>query len=870
MEQALEGVRVLDLSEGIAGPVAAKFLGDFGAEVIKVESPTGDWSRMRGPFPGDQMDNERSALFMTINRNKLGITLDVFKSEGRAILDRLIADADILVLSYTPRQIEELGLDYDSLAKINPAIVVTAITPWGLTGPYRDYAASEIVLDAFGHAMAAFGVKDREPLAMGGGLRQHYAGRFAALASLAAYVTAERSGVGQMVDVSMIETQLASPDRRAAQLQRFEYIRRLYYRQDTGIGTGNLRGGYQLCADGWVHVALQPADFVKLAPIIGHPEWVEDPRFQPIEQHFPTNALQEELGAAFLTWSLTRTRKEIVEIVRPHRLPVYPVNYFSDVLEDEHLAEREFWVDQYHEMDGTHRYPGAPFRLARAGYQQRRAAPMLGQHNADIYRGRLGMTNDEVRDLEGRGIVERSNAAQRFTTSHVADPALPAPLRGSAKPELPLTGIRVLDMTAIWAGPAAAMLLADLGAEVIRVESSQFAPMTTRGVLIHPQSYDELEKHPNPFANSYVDFDPGERPWNRFGGFNAFNRNKRSVTADLRRPEGVEIFKKLVSISDVVLDNYAFGVMERMGLGDGPLREVNPRLINISMPLQGNSGPLKAATGTGAVVDSWSGFLAMRGYRDFDVGNAQATFHMDSTTPPGVAFAVLCALREREQSGLGQFIDFSQAENMIQSVGEYFLDAQWNHRAPKALGNRDRWGAIQGCYRCTGIDQWVVLTARTDREWRALGRALGDPAWIAEPRFGTSAQRLAHHHEIDRLITEWSSTLDSAEAMQRLQAAGVPAARVLNERDAFSDPHLQARGFFIEQTQAEAGTHRHPGHQWKMLSTPLRHDRPAPLLGEDNKYVYQELLGYSDAEIQRLTDELHIGTDYVPGLRAGR
>ena len=159
---------------------------------------------------------------------------------------------------------------------------------------------------------------------------------------------------------------------------------------------------------------------------------------------------------------------------------------------------------------------------------------------------------------------------------------------------------------------------------------------------------------------------------------------------------------------------------------------------------------------------------------------------------------------------------------------------------------------------------------RTNGEWRALGRVLGDPEWARDPRFATPAARLAHHDEIDRLITDWSSDLDPDEAMQRLQAAGVPAGRLLNERDAFADPHIRARGFFIEQWQADCGTHRYPGHQWKMLGTPLRADRPAPLLGEDNEYVYRELLGISESEYRRLEAEQHIGTAYLPGLTAGR
>ncbi len=865
MAQVLSGMRVLDLSEGIAGPVAAKMLGDFGAEVIKVEPPSGDSARNAGPFRNDVPNPEESALFLNFNRNKLGVTLDVFTTAGRAVLDRLIADADVLISSYSPALFEQLGLDYDALKAINPAIVVVAVTPWGLTGPYRDYRASEIVLDAFGHSMAAFGVRDREPLSFGGGLRGHYAGRFAGLAALAAVESARHSGTGQTVDVSMIEVQVGSADRRAVQLVRYAYNHRIFSRQLTGIGTGNIRGGFHPCADGWVNATLAPAHLPKLVEVLGHPEWLDAPEFQPIAEKWNDPDIQHELSAAFLNWSLTKTRAEISEIARANGFPIYAVNHFSDTLHDAHLEAREFWVEETHPVAGTNKYTGPPFRLQRGGYEQRMPAPLLGQHNREVYCDRYGMSAQELGELVAAGVVTSSEEAKTLGPSAkpVDAPAARLPRVTPSKPRLPLEGIRVLDMTAVWAGPSAAMIMSDLGAEVIRVESIQFFPAITRGGVIRPESNEQMEAFTNPFYNSYPEFDPGERPWNRFGGFNVMGRNKKSMTANLRTPEGVEIFKKLAAISDVVLDNYAFGVMERMGLGDEPLRAVNPRLINISMPLFGNSGPNRLIPGMGSVVDVWSGFLAMRGYRDFDLGAGQASTHMDSATGPNTAFAVLCAVREREQSGLGQFIDFSQSENMLQAAGEYFLDVQWNGKDRPALGNRDRFGGIQGCYPCTGTDNWVVLTVRTDDEWVALGEALGHPSWISDERFSSAALRYQHHNEIDKLISEWTSTQSPYDAMHKLQAVGIPAGRILNERDAFDDPHLQARGFFIKTVHPEAGTHLMPGHQWKMLGTPLRADLPSPLLGEHNEYVYKELLGYSDEDYARLEREEHIGRDYI-------
>jgi crotonobetainyl-CoA:carnitine CoA-transferase CaiB-like acyl-CoA transferase len=267
----------------------------------------------------------------------------------------------------------------------------------------------------------------------------------------------------------------------------------------------------------------------------------------------------------------------------------------------------------------------------------------------------------------------------------------------------------------------------------------------------------------------------------------------------------------------------------------------------------------------GSVVDAWSGFMGMRGYPDLDVVETLATTHMDATTGPSAVIAILGALRLREQTGQGQFIDFSQAENMLQAVGEYFLDYQWNQRQPEPLGNRDRWHAVQGCYRCAGPDSWVALTVRTEDEWRAFATVLGQPGWLADPRLATPAGRWEHHDELDAAISAWTAGRDAMDVMRALQDHGVAAGKVMTESDLFADPHVRARDFFVELTLPEAGTHLYPGHQWHPQGTPLRLDRPAPTLGQHNQYVYRELLGYSAAEYERLVREDHIGEDFLPG-----
>ncbi len=428
-----------------------------------------------------------------------------------------------------------------------------------------------------------------------------------------------------------------------------------------------------------------------------------------------------------------------------------------------------------------------------------------------------------------------------------------------------MRGIRVLDLTAVWAGPFATLLLADLGAEVICIESLQYFVRSVRGWIMRPTK--EAVAKMGVFAGAYVDKDPGPRPWNRHANFNSLGRNKLSMTVDLKRPEGQEIFFRLVALSDVVVSNYATGTMDKLGIGYAVLKKVNPGMIVINMPSFGNTGPYREYRATGNHVEAFSGFTSLRGYRNMDVSTNSMTFHMDAATGPGAVFGILSALIQRRKTGHGQFIDLSQQENMLPHLGEYLMDYQMNHRIHGPIGNRDFFGSVQGCYPCRGDDQWIVLTLRHDGDWQGLVRAANTPAWVRDPRFATTLSRLQHQDALDQAIATWTCNLAPAEAMQLLQQEGVPAGPVLDERAAYADPHLQARGFFVRLTHKEAGTHDYPRYVWKYHNESQPEVHPPPCLGENNEYVYRHLLGVSGAEFERLVNERHIGEEYVSGNR---
>jgi len=430
--------------------------------------------------------------------------------------------------------------------------------------------------------------------------------------------------------------------------------------------------------------------------------------------------------------------------------------------------------------------------------------------------------------------------------------------------KLPLEGIRVVDITVIYAGPFATMNLADWGAEVIRVESTKHFQVLTRGGMARPPQ--EIVSNPTRTGGlaTYCGRDVSFRPWNRWTLFNAHARNKLGCTMDLTQPEGKELFKKLISVSDVFLESNAPHVTENLGLTYDVLKEVNPKLIMLSMPGFGRYGPYKYYRGLGVHQECFIGHTFLRGYPDSDPSTTTTLYHADEAAGATAAFAVLLALHYRNRTGKGQFIDMAQAEATMPHLGEAIMDYTMNNRVQTSVGNRLPGTAPCGCYRCRGEDRWINITVSSDEEWQRLCRAMGNPQLARDDRFSDSLSRDKHQDELDKLIEKWTVKQNHYDAMFQLQAEGVPAGPVIFEDDAYNDPHLKERGFFEELTHEECGTHLYPGLGFRMSKTPNKLRLPPVRLGEHNEYVYKQLLKVSDAEYAELEKQGHIGMDYAP------
>ena len=407
----------------------------------------------------------------------------------------------------------------------------------------------------------------------------------------------------------------------------------------------------------------------------------------------------------------------------------------------------------------------------------------------------------------------------------------------------PLEGIRVLDLSSVWAMPCLCASMADLGAEVIKIEALQRLDPNRSTAGIFPER------------------NGGREPWNVNGPFSLVNRGKRSITLDLSRDEGRDAFRDLTRISDVVVENYTPRVMRGWELSYPHLRALNPEIIMISNTGYGHDSPWENYPVQGTALEPMTGITHFSGYR----GDRPST--IGQSYPDFVAmwhglFCIMTALRHRATTGEGQWIDLGMYQANVSFIGEAMLDYVANGRIGERIGNRDHSGGVQGCYQTMGDDRWMVVSARNDAEWQSLTIVLGPDGWSETDTPANLAAAYSRHDEVDDVLTAWAAGRTREEAVEAMRGAGVPAGPVNDARDLLLDPHLRERAFYELVDHAEGtGVGRRPliGRGYRLSRTPPQIDRPAPPLGEANEYVFKELLGMSDERFEQLSADAIIG-----------
>ena len=841
MGAPLEGIRVLDLSRGVACPYATKLLADYGAEVLKLEPLEGDPLRSFGPFLDDREDLDGSGLFLHLNTHKRSARLDPATAAGAAAIRRLARESEIVVEDHEPGRAASWGWGWDELSRARDDLVMVSITPFGQDGPYRDYRGSEITLQAMGGPMIITGHASKEPLKLAGHVAHYAAGAAAALAVLLVRYCVEAGGHGDYIDLAVYECQAGSRDRRAIDLTAAAYTGYAHRRRSEPL---RMAAGVRRAQDGYVSLHGLGNRLPGFLAMIGREDMItRDELFQP-PAYIP-EPLVEEVEASYREF-LERTPKlEALRQAQELGILGGALLTIGDLLGDPHVRGRDFWDRIDHPRTGPLEYPGRPFIMSASPRLEPARAPLLGEHD-DVLAAPSAWP--------GRRLPARAALAA-----------------GADATRQPLEGIRVAAATVVWAGPHVTQLLAEWGAEVIRVEPVTRVLPSTRGaeVVLTREQLLEAARAGRRAGADYPDLDPKDDRWNRSAAFNSHARNKKSMSGDVSTPEGREAFLRLARVSDVVVENNSPGAFERAGLAWEDLRAVNPRLIMLRMPAFGLSGPYRDYRAWGTHAESMVGHTYIRGYEDAGPEYSSDVLGADAVAGLHGAVAVVMALRYRERSGEGQQIELPLAESFVSTLGEFVLDHTMNGRETPPQGNSHRWHAPHGVYPTRGEDQWIAIDVATDEEFAALCEVLGGSELAADPRFGRAAGRREHRKALDALLAELTCGHDKESLFHALQAAGVCAAPTHDALEALADRQLNAREWFREIAMPTVGTHRYPGYLFKIRNTPDEVRLPPPRLGEHNEEVYLELLGYTRDEYDALVERGLVGTSYPAEILPG-
>lgn len=792
-----EGIRVIEIGEGVALAFCGKLFADFGAQVIKVEPPGGDPARHAPPLV-DIGDRQESAYFGWLNTNKQSLTARLDDAADQARLCELLAGSDVLLDARALQQPPGPAFALHGAAGSTVQVEIT-FTWFGSDGPYSGFAGADAVCRALAGVIHSAGPVEGPPLVP-------HDSQSGIAAGLAAFSTAAAGLYGR------------AQGRRRYELNVHEALLHLV-EIDIGLameGRSRPRAGINRfgsqhpaaiypTSDGWLGIfTVTPAQWRGLCKVLGRPELVQDPRFIDGGERL-THA--DALDAIMTPILAKRSAAEWFTLCAAERLPVVIVPDMQQLLAQQVHRERGAFVP-VRLGQAAFEGPILPQRMDDAGPLAGGRAPLAGEHDAASLRPR-------------------------------AAPAIAEAAAGS----LPLRGVRIIDLTMGWAGPFATRHLADLGAEVVKVESTGY-PDWWRGV-------------------SYSDAYYQERLYEKSAYFNLMNRNKLDVTLDLGSAEGCGLLKELVAGAHAVIENYSAEVLPKLGLDYPALAAVNPGIVMVSMPAFGADNAWSNTRAYGGTLEQASGLPMVSGYEHWPPTMTSYAYG-DPIGGYNAAAALMLGLTAQQRSGRGRFINMSQVEGMLSLVAPHIIEQSVHGRVGPRLGNRHPVHAPHACLRCRGDDAWIVISVATDAQWQSLCKAMSRADLAQDAGLSLAEGRRARQDEIEAALGAWSAERDADAAMALLQSHGVPAGAVRSIPALLDDPHLIARGFwrpvqrpFVGQYIAGSTFYREHG-----AAAPLR--GAAPTLGQHNGEVLGGMLGLGPERLAALAGRGVIGTAAVP------
>ena len=797
---ALSHLRIVEIGSAAATSYCARLFADFGATVQKIEPPAGDPLRRAAPLT----PQGHSAWFAFLNFNKSSIALDAGDAGASARLTELIAACDILLDGRDIDPADCPAFDLAAIGQRHPGLIYLDVSWFGHEGPYAKYGATDSTIRALTGLVKLVGPAQGPPMHAPDFQAGILAGLWGFIATASSVLGRMQDGQGRSSSLSIFESSIA-----VTEYIMFESFVRGDIMRRIGVNRfwPTFPVGIYETKQGWLGVTtVTPAQWRAFCEMLGLTELRDDPTlFMGVDrlQHV------EMIESQFIPRLKQRTAQEWFAEGLRRKIPIVPVPEIGDLIADEEKRSRGAIVPIM-VGDETGFTAGSMQRLTGTPPRRGGAVPDIGE--------------------------------QMLGSAHPSTAARVLPPKPGTADRLPLEGIRVIDFSMGWAGPICTRTLADLGADVIKIEATQY-PDWWRGVDRRP---------------AYV----LEQMYEKSVRYCTMNRNKRGITLDLTRPQGLDLAKRLLADADLVVDNYSVEVLPKLGLGYEVLSKLNPRLVMMSMSAFGAGSVHRDCRAYGSTLEQGSGLPSVIG----DPNGAPVMSHTafgDAVGGLNGCAAVLTALIHARLTGKGQFIDLAQIECMMPFAAPWIIAHSIDGKAPERYGNRHPDFVPHGCFRCAGTDNWIVVAVSDDAMWPKLAKLLGRADWANDAWLKTAVGRRAIESKIEAAISAWTSARDPDAAMAELQAAGIASGVARLPIELLQDPQLHARGFIQEIDRAFIGKHPQPSMPFREGAKPFPIRSAPPTLGEHNQEILGGLLGLSEAEIEQLSREGIIGTEML-------
>ncbi|WP_377830656.1 CoA transferase [Bradyrhizobium lupini] len=799
----------MEVGSSAATSYCARLFADFGADVQKVEPPSGDPLRLSAPLT----PRAQSAWFAFLSINKSSIMIDPTESDASERLSALIEGGDILLDGREIDSAECPPIDIVAICKRCPNLIYLEASWFGRVGPYARYAATDSTIRALAGLIKLVGPSEGPPLHAPDFQTGILAGLWGFIATASSIIGRTHSGAGRSLSLSVLESTVTLSE--FLMCEAFEH-------GDVMRRTGTNRfwrafpWGIYETTKGWLGVSVEtPAQWRAFCDMLGLSDLRDDSTLIVVDARLKN---MEAIERKIISRLKVRPAVEWFAEAVKRRIPLVSVPEISSLIRDEEKRLRGAIVPvSFGEEEGV--TVGAAQRLAVT-------PPLLG--------GRVP------------ALGEQQVFTNRPTRPASTELRAPAP---SAAERLPLHGLRIIDFTMGWAGPLCTRTLADLGADVIKIEATQY-PDWWRGA---------------DRRSAYVD----EQMYEKKTRFCIMNRNKRGITLDLSRPRGVALAKRLLAVADAAIDNYSVNVLPKLGLSYDTLRELNPQLVMMSMSAFGASSVHRECRAYGSTLEQGSGLPAVIG----NAGGPPVMGHVafgDAVGGLNGCAAVLVALIHAHTTGKGQYIDLAQIECMMPFAAPWITLHSVDGLPPKRYGNRHPQFVPHGCFRCAGEDNWIVVAATDQGMWHRLAWLIGRPDWAEDASLKYTESRRPIEDAIEREIAAWTRTRDADQAMSELQAVKVAAGVARLPIDLLDDRHLRSRAFLQEVERDFVGRHPQPSMPIRESKGPYVVRAAAPTLGQHNEEIFSELLGLSNAEIEELMRQGIIGTSMLSEAELAR